>query len=212
MQPQTIAEALSRYCEETQVSKVNQLQTGLLRFCVPIWGGPTPQGMRSKAHEVEASLKYLESVPIEKLWDVMTAQEEGFEKMKASEASRRNYRASVRALVSYGEQQGWKTKKTCQSTQSSKARSSNTPGKPPVAVAYWEDVAKHRHAHYGMRKQGKVIRLTDDEIDQVPGLREELKAFEDYLRPTLGSEKTLKSKLNIARKFWDGRPVTIIRR
>jgi len=201
MQPQTIAEALNRYYEETQVSKVSQLQTGLLRFCVPIWGGPTPQGMRSKAHEVDAGLKYLESVSIEKLWDVMTAQEAGFEKMKASEASRRNYRAAVRALVSYGEQQGWRGVTAGQENSSSKPSARQAVSSRPVAVTYWEDVVEQRHSRYGRKKQGNVVRLEDSEIDQVPGLRAELTAFEEHLRPLLGSERTLASKLNITRKF-----------
>ena len=194
MKPKTLAEALAQYRETVGKAKGDQAQTGLLRFCVPVWGGPVPQGVRARGDEVKAALEYLDTVPLNKLWDIVSTQEKGFEQMNASDNSRRNYRAAVKGLMDYGEQHGWR-------------RTRSPISQPPefkpktMGIKYWEQINAERHKVYGQKKQGEVIRLTDEEIDAAPGLKEELQAFAQHLRQFVDSERTIDYKIALAKKF-----------
>lgn len=194
MKPTTVAEALEQYREHFGKAKGDQVQTGLLRFCVPIWGGPVPRGARSRSDEVLAALEYLKTIPLKKLWDASTVQEKGFEKMNASEASRRNYRAVVKSLVAYGEEQGWKQKRP---------RTSLPPQIRPkdLGITHWKEVNAKRQSVYGRMKQGEVIRLTEEELDAAPELREELQTFAEYLKPSLDSQSSLDLRLASTKKL-----------
>ncbi|HEY9658314.1 MAG TPA: hypothetical protein V6C65_07675, partial [Allocoleopsis sp.] len=84
-----------------------QLKTALLRYTLPGWGFPTPQGQRLKAVEVQAGMQYLQQVALDQLPDAPQVQERMFEALQVSGNSRRNYRLALNKLMNWCREQSW---------------------------------------------------------------------------------------------------------
>jgi len=87
------------------------MQTALLRFTVPGWGGYTPTNLkRSTKQDVEEGLNFLKLLPIGKLREGDAAQERAFSRTDVTDVvakQRTNARYYLNKLIALAEGEGW---------------------------------------------------------------------------------------------------------
>lgn len=87
-----------------QKSTIPLIRSAVLRFTVPGWGGPQPQGERSTASEIEAGLKFLEQLDCSELEKALKVQEFFFEEREIPKQRRRQPRAYLKAFVDWAQE------------------------------------------------------------------------------------------------------------
>jgi hypothetical protein len=183
--PHNLAEALSNYQSTLSKTESAQVTTAVVRYLVPALNGPKPQGKRMTKREIEAALGYLKTIPLTRLWKALRIIEKGFNMMGASPSSCRNYRSKLEGLIAWCELQGWKPKKN----QITSVTQSQIPHRS------LKEALEERRARFGYRKPKPSILITNEELELVPELRQELANFSDYCASYLAEaslEKTLR--------------------
>ena len=110
--PETVLDAFKGYearlLELGKPAEVKNMQTALLRFTVPGWGGYTPTNLkRSTKQDVEEGLNFLKLLPIAKLRDGNAAQERVFSQMDVAAKQRTNAKYYLNKLIALAEDEGW---------------------------------------------------------------------------------------------------------
>jgi len=100
--PQNIFEALE--IAQQELSQFSLIQTSLLRYLVPEWGGPEAKPGEQVSY---AATEFLRTVPLEKLCDALRMQERYFERIGANKACRRRNRCYLKKLVEWAQQKRW---------------------------------------------------------------------------------------------------------
>jgi len=110
--PETVLDAFKEYevrlLELGKPAEVKNIQTALLRFTVPGWGGYTPTNLkRSTKQDVEEGLNSLKLLPIKKLREGNAAQERVFSQTDVAAKQRTNARYYLKKLITLAEDEGW---------------------------------------------------------------------------------------------------------
>ena len=113
--PETVLDAFKGYearlLELGKPAEVKNMQTALLRFTVPGWGGYTPTNLkRSTKQDVEEGLNFLKLLPIGKLREGDAAQERVFSRTDVTDVvakQRTNARYYLNKLIALAEGEGW---------------------------------------------------------------------------------------------------------
>ena len=110
--PETVLDAFKEYearmLELGKPAEVKNMQTALLRFTVPGWGGYTPtNSKRSTKQDVEEGLNFLKLLSIGKLRDGNAAQERVFSQTAVEAKQRNNARYYLNKLIALAEGEGW---------------------------------------------------------------------------------------------------------
>jgi len=113
--PETVLDAFKGYearlLELGKPAEVKNMQTALLRFTVPGWGGYTPTNLkRSTKQDVEKGLNFLKLLPIGKLREGNAAQERVFSQTDVTDVTtkqRTNARYYLNKLIALAEGEGW---------------------------------------------------------------------------------------------------------
>ncbi len=100
--PQNVFEALE--IAQQELEQISLIQTALLRYVVPEWGGPEAKLREQVSY---AATEFLKTVPLEKLLDAPRMQERYFERSGASKACRRRNRYYLRQLIEWAQQKRW---------------------------------------------------------------------------------------------------------
>lgn len=82
------------------------LQSSILRFTVPGWGGPAPKGKRSSTEEVKAGLDFLAQLPLEKLNTAIETQNKVFDDLNMDKKARRQPRHYLLSFVTWVKNSG----------------------------------------------------------------------------------------------------------
>lgn len=110
--PETVLDAFKGYearlLELGKPAEVKNMQTALLRFTVPGWGGYTPKNLkRSTKQDVEEGLNFLKLLPIAKLSEGDAAQERVFSQTDVTAKQRTNAKYYLNKLIALAESEGW---------------------------------------------------------------------------------------------------------
>lgn len=110
--PETVLDAFKEYearmLKIGKPAEVKNMQTALLRFTVPGWGGYTPTNLkRSTKRDVEEGLNFLKLLPIKKLRDGIAAQERVFSQTDIAAKQRTNARYYLKKMSDLAEDEGW---------------------------------------------------------------------------------------------------------
>ncbi|MCY7273663.1 MAG: hypothetical protein LH702_07940 [Phormidesmis sp. CAN_BIN44] len=100
--PQSIFEALE--IAQGELPQISLIQTALLRYVVPEWGGPEAKpGERVSS----AATEFLKTVALEKLLEASRRQEQYFERIQADKACRGRNRFYLKQFVHWAQQKRW---------------------------------------------------------------------------------------------------------
>ena len=113
--PETVLDAFkvheARLIELGKPAEVKNMQTALLRFTVPGWGGYAPKNLkRSTKQDVEEGLNFLKLLPIGKLREGNAAQERVFSQTDVTDVTakqRTNAKYYLNKLITLAENEGW---------------------------------------------------------------------------------------------------------
>lgn len=100
--PQNILEALE--IAQQELKQISLIQTALLRYVVPEWGGPEAKPGEQVSY---AATEFLKTVPLEKLLDAPRMQERYFERSGVSKACCRRNRYYLKRLIEWAQQKRW---------------------------------------------------------------------------------------------------------
>jgi len=101
VKPKTTKEVFDLYKRLLNPSELSLMTFTLTKYVVPSLAGPSIKGKRASEKEIEASLKFLESVPPTKLPDALKQLEQYFDKKKIKTQERRKHRCYLKKLVDY---------------------------------------------------------------------------------------------------------------
>jgi hypothetical protein len=100
--PQSVFEALE--IAQHELKQISLIQTALLRYVVPEWGGPKAKPGEQVSF---AAIEFLRTVPLEKLLDAPRMQERYFEQIGADKACCRRNRCYLKKFIEWVQQKGW---------------------------------------------------------------------------------------------------------
>ncbi|MBW4474992.1 MAG: hypothetical protein KME45_32120 [Stenomitos rutilans HA7619-LM2] len=100
--PQSVFEALE--IAQGELQQISLIQTSLLRYVVPEWGGPEAKTGEQVSY---AAIAFLKTVPLEKLLEAPRRQEHYFERIQASKACRRRNRFYLKQFLEWVQQKRW---------------------------------------------------------------------------------------------------------
>lgn len=98
---EALYDILHIYSKELSSADYAQLKTALVRYVVPGWGGPKPEGARIRPEELDLGIQYLKTISAARLKEALKTQESVFEELGASKSSRRNYRYQLNRFINW---------------------------------------------------------------------------------------------------------------
>lgn len=87
-------------------SEVNFLQSTLIKYLVPAYGGSSPSGKRATPAEIEAGINYLQEISIEQLQDALQLIEAQFELLGVKNGNCYALRSRIKAWLDWHSSQG----------------------------------------------------------------------------------------------------------
>jgi hypothetical protein len=107
----TVFDLFSLYKDElnskNNSNEISLLQSALVRFTIPGWGGPLLKGERATPLEITTSLEFLKSIPAEKLPNALSIQKETFEKLGIKKDSQRAPRYRLKRFIEWVDLKGY---------------------------------------------------------------------------------------------------------
>jgi hypothetical protein len=101
VKPKTAKEVFDLYKRLLTPSELSLMTSTLTKYVVPSLAGPAIKGKRASEKEIEAALKYLESVSPTQLPDALKQLEQYFDKKKIKTQERRKPRHYLKKFVDY---------------------------------------------------------------------------------------------------------------
>jgi hypothetical protein len=86
---------------------LTQLQSLLLRYLLPHWGFPAPQGTRLTIAQQQTRLENLKQVPLEELYHIPEIQSQYLEMLHISDGNKRNQRYLLNSWLKWCQSQAW---------------------------------------------------------------------------------------------------------
>lgn len=177
--------------KENNVGKM--LNTALLRFLIPYWGGKFPQGKRCSPQEIEEGLSLLGTLPINLLLDAIDVAEEAFVSQSVTLPNRRVYRSILKNFLDWSKTKDYFVIETESNTKTKTKRRGrtrvnprgirfyNNAGKPKKDwnTGFHNKIAfKKPYALMALNNRGKQV-YPNDYINST--LQDELTRFERFL-------------------------------
>ena len=193
--PKNLGEAYSRYIETLKKNDISKLNTALLRFTAPAWGGPEPSGERFTAQELAAAIIFVETIPLDKLWSAEKTLEYYMLGINRLKKDQRTPKYNLRKFVSWASAQGWGTPVYGDRAGSAinRIRLNNSPGYPKPTPT------QSRTAMGYCKTPSPVKALKQNEIN--PDLRLKLSQWEKWMVELGLAEATRETSLHMVLRF-----------
>jgi hypothetical protein len=113
MQPQHLGDLFELYKNHVEqkgdTKTIPLVQSALLRFTVPGWGGPLPKGKKMTFQETRAGLEFLKQIKLEQVQNALSIQEQVFEQLKIDKERRRQPRCYLKNFIDWSTEQWIRT-------------------------------------------------------------------------------------------------------
>ncbi|MBD2075504.1 hypothetical protein H6F86_16695 [Phormidium sp. FACHB-592] len=179
--PQSAAEVFSSYkeylLEVKQSHDLGMVQTALVRFTIPGWGGPSPKGARASSTEIQAGLEFLQQISLEQLQNALAVQEQTFNQLAFPKTKQRRPRFYLKKLVDWAAEKGWTGLKTDAGEQ---------------VEIYRFKRRHHRRPHAtDTRMTSRIVKTKYilDKVEISPKLQSDFDAFTVFLQKHLNHRK-----------------------
>ncbi|HEY9830610.1 MAG TPA: hypothetical protein V6D26_08525 [Stenomitos sp.] len=179
-------DAYLKHLDKTgQKAAIPLFRSALLRFTVPGWGGPDPQGARSTASEIEAALNFLEKLDSKEIGKALIIQENVFKTKDVPKGRKKQCHSYLKAFVNWATENGFTSSVEAKDPLegykfygSRRARA----GKPKMKLAPL--------TNRGVRSTYRLGKVKGDYINE--RLKKQLTDFDYFSQTTLNctSEKT----------------------
>lgn len=93
--------------QEQAHATVSRTKTALLRYTLPGWGFVLQKGGKLTSWETEMALNYMKGISLEQFGKAAWIQQQVFDLQQVPSNSQRTYRAALKKLLAWCEQQQW---------------------------------------------------------------------------------------------------------
>lgn len=107
--PQTLYDIFLRYIERLPKNKASQIETSIIKYCIPFFGFTCDFNKRRSQEETFRGYEFLKSVPANKVVNLIEAQESLFSKLGDSISGdvRRHNRSELNKKIEWCKEQPW---------------------------------------------------------------------------------------------------------
>jgi hypothetical protein len=95
------------HTQEQAHATLSRTKTALLRYTLPGWGFVLPKGGKLTNWETEMALNYMKDISLEQFGQAARIQQQVFDLQQVPSNSQRTYRAALKKLLAWCEQQQW---------------------------------------------------------------------------------------------------------
>ncbi len=182
--PQSLFEIWNLYKKEISANQpqkeahatLSRTKTALLRYTLPGWGFAVPKGKKLTDRETETALNNMKGISLEQFQEADQTQQLVFDLQQVPSNSHRTYRAALKKLLEWCEQQPWWSKSI--NISEKRFSSANTQKKSAVDVRVTK--RKYKNSH-GELIQPFKYGLGAVEGETIPEkLQQELKHFQRF--------------------------------
>lgn len=156
---------------------VSLARTAVLGYTVPGWGGPGRQGKRMTPAEIEAALKFLDTLPLIQLHQASQAQAQSFIDGKVTPQIEKTNRYQLARFLDWVDEQGWlKREQAATPDKATEARSEVY--RHSFNIAHSQGKPSLKHLTLTQRTRRPDFGLKTDEMN--PRLKAEFEALAQF--------------------------------